>query len=186
MCRHHPGRRRRGAAPGRRAGSGPPGRLLGWTGRLLPSRSCPTPSTRPPSCGSGPRRCPTRLRGAGAARRLPDWPAFLAAQGVPEEHWNDASTLEAEGQPHLFFQRVPEPQAGKNRVHVDLVAVSSSATVSACPSCIPATRTRSGSPSGASGSGAGSRCARSAAGCTAGRHQGHVLTFADWVGLRSR
>jgi hypothetical protein len=43
---------------------------------------------------------------------------------VPGEHWNDASALEAEGQPRLYFQRVPEPKAGKNRVHVDLVAGS--------------------------------------------------------------
>lgn len=50
-----------------------------------------------------------------------DWPEFLAAQGVPEERWNDASALEAEGQPRIFFQRVQEPKAGKNRVHVDLL-----------------------------------------------------------------
>lgn len=53
---------------------------------------------------------------------FPDWPAFLAAQGVPEERWNDASALEAEGQPRIFFQRVPEAKVGKNRVHVDLLA----------------------------------------------------------------
>lgn len=51
-----------------------------------------------------------------------DWPAFLAAQGVPPERWNDASALESEGQPRIFFQRVPEPKTGKNRVHVDLLA----------------------------------------------------------------
>lgn len=51
-----------------------------------------------------------------------DWPAFLAAQGVPEEHWNDASALEAPGQPRIFLQKVPEPKAGKNRVHLDLLA----------------------------------------------------------------
>lgn len=50
-----------------------------------------------------------------------DWPAFLAAQGVPEDRWNDASALEAEGQPRIFFQKVPEPKTGKNRVHVDLL-----------------------------------------------------------------
>ncbi len=50
-----------------------------------------------------------------------DWPAFLAAQGLPEERWNDASALEAEGQPRLFFQRVPEARTVKNRVHVDLL-----------------------------------------------------------------
>lgn len=51
-----------------------------------------------------------------------DWPAFLAAQGVPEERWNDASALEADGQPRIFFQKVPEPKTVKNRVHLDLLA----------------------------------------------------------------
>lgn len=51
-----------------------------------------------------------------------DWPAFLAAQGIPEERWNDASALEAEGHPRIFLQRVTEPKAGKNRVHIDLLA----------------------------------------------------------------
>jgi hypothetical protein len=51
-----------------------------------------------------------------------DWPAFLAAQGVPEERWNDASALEADGQPRLFFQKVPEAKTVKNRVHIDLLA----------------------------------------------------------------
>jgi hypothetical protein len=51
-----------------------------------------------------------------------DWPAFLAAHGVPEERWNDASALEADGQPRIFLQRVPEPKTGKNRVHLDLLA----------------------------------------------------------------
>ncbi|MGL5816199.1 MAG: VOC family protein [Phycicoccus sp.] len=51
-----------------------------------------------------------------------DWPAFLAAQGVPEERWNAASAIEAEGHPRLFFQQVREAKAGKNRVHVDLLA----------------------------------------------------------------
>ncbi len=53
---------------------------------------------------------------------FPDWPAFLAANGVPEERWNDASALEAAGHPRIFFQRVPEPKTVKNRVHLDLLA----------------------------------------------------------------
>ena len=50
------------------------------------------------------------------------WPAFLAANGVPEDRWNDASAIEAAGQPRIFFQRVPEPKTVKNRVHIDLLA----------------------------------------------------------------
>jgi hypothetical protein len=53
---------------------------------------------------------------------FPDWPAFLAAQGVPPERWNDASALESRGHPRIFFQKVPEPKTVKNRVHVDLLA----------------------------------------------------------------
>jgi hypothetical protein len=51
-----------------------------------------------------------------------DWPAFLAAQGVPESEWNSAAALvDPSGQgPRLFFQRVPEPKTAKNRVHLDL------------------------------------------------------------------
>ncbi|GAA4407822.1 VOC family protein [Fodinibacter luteus] len=51
-----------------------------------------------------------------------DWPAFLAANGVPPQRWNDASAIEADGQPRIFFQRVPEPKTVKNRVHLDLLA----------------------------------------------------------------
>ncbi len=50
------------------------------------------------------------------------WPAFLAAQGIPEDQWNSASALidpESRG-PRLYFQRVPEPKVVKNRVHLDL------------------------------------------------------------------
>ena len=51
-----------------------------------------------------------------------DWPAFLTANGVPEEHWNDASAIEAAGHPRIFFQKVPEPKTVKNRVHIDLLS----------------------------------------------------------------
>jgi Glyoxalase-like domain len=50
------------------------------------------------------------------------WPAALAAWGVPESEWNSASALvdpEAKG-PRIYFQRVPEPKAAKNRMHLDL------------------------------------------------------------------
>jgi hypothetical protein len=51
-----------------------------------------------------------------------DWPAFLRAQAVPEDRWNDASAIEAQGHPRIFFQRVLEPKTVKNRVHIDLLA----------------------------------------------------------------
>lgn len=52
------------------------------------------------------------------------WEAFLAGLGVPESEWNRAAAAEdpdGEG-PRLFFQRVPEPASGKNRVHLDVRA----------------------------------------------------------------
>jgi hypothetical protein len=50
------------------------------------------------------------------------WPAFLAAQGIPDDQWNSASAvIDPEGRgPRLYFQRVPEPKVVKNRVHLDL------------------------------------------------------------------
>ena len=50
------------------------------------------------------------------------WPEALAAHGVPEDKWDSASAVvDPEGSgPRIFFQRVPEPKAGKNRVHLDL------------------------------------------------------------------
>ena len=54
----------------------------------------------------------------------PDWPTWLAAQGVPEEKWYAGFAIEAEGdaQPRIYFQQVPEPKTAKNRVHLDLLA----------------------------------------------------------------
>ena len=49
------------------------------------------------------------------------WEAFLAAQSVPREQWNSRSAIVGAG-PRVFFQQVPEPKAGKNRVHLDLHA----------------------------------------------------------------
>jgi hypothetical protein len=49
------------------------------------------------------------------------WPAFLAAQRVPEDQWNSRSAIVGDG-PRLFFQQVPEPKTVKNRVHLDLHA----------------------------------------------------------------
>jgi hypothetical protein len=50
------------------------------------------------------------------------WDAFLAAQGIPEERWNDASAIvDPDGRaPRIYFQRVPEGKVAKNRMHMDL------------------------------------------------------------------
>lgn len=52
------------------------------------------------------------------------WDQALDALGVPPERRNDASALvDPDGAgPRLFFQRVPEGKAVKNRVHLDLRA----------------------------------------------------------------
>jgi hypothetical protein len=44
--------------------------------------------------------------------------------GIPEEHWNDASAIiDPDGSgPRIYFQRVPEPKAVKNRLHLDVNA----------------------------------------------------------------
>jgi catechol 2,3-dioxygenase-like lactoylglutathione lyase family enzyme len=50
------------------------------------------------------------------------WPAFLTSVGVPESEWNSASAVvDPDGAgPRIYLQRVPEPKAGKNRLHLDL------------------------------------------------------------------
>ena len=50
------------------------------------------------------------------------WDNFLEAQGVPRDRWDSASAIvDPEGaKPRIFFQRVPEGKAVKNRVHLDL------------------------------------------------------------------
>ncbi len=52
------------------------------------------------------------------------WDAALQAWGVPESEWNSRSAAIPRdgGGPRLFFQRVPEGKAGKNRVHLDVRA----------------------------------------------------------------
>ena len=52
------------------------------------------------------------------------WDDWATAMGIPEENWNDARALvdpDGDG-PRLFFQRVPEDKAAKNRVHLDVNA----------------------------------------------------------------
>jgi Glyoxalase-like domain len=50
------------------------------------------------------------------------WPAFLEAMNVPKDQWDRASAIvdPDEKGPRLFFQKVPEPKATKNRVHLDV------------------------------------------------------------------
>jgi catechol 2,3-dioxygenase-like lactoylglutathione lyase family enzyme len=52
------------------------------------------------------------------------WPEFLRSIGVPEKEFNSASAVvDPDGTgPRLYFQRVPEPKTGKNRLHLDLNA----------------------------------------------------------------
>lgn len=52
------------------------------------------------------------------------WPAFLEAMNVPKDQWDRASAIvDPDGRgPRLFFQKVPEPKATKNRVHLDVNA----------------------------------------------------------------
>ena len=50
------------------------------------------------------------------------WEAWATQMGIPEERWNDQSAiLDPEGNgPRIFFQKVPEGKAAKNRVHLDV------------------------------------------------------------------
>src|ERR1035437_969961 len=50
------------------------------------------------------------------------WEDWARAEGIPEEHWNDAAGVEDPdgGGPRLYFQKVPEGKVAKNRVHLDL------------------------------------------------------------------
>ncbi len=52
------------------------------------------------------------------------WDAALDAWGVPKDQRNDASAVhDPDGKgPRLYFQRVPEGKAAKNRLHLDLRA----------------------------------------------------------------
>ena len=52
------------------------------------------------------------------------WEDLLQEMGVPEEQWTSRSAVVDPGGagPRIFFQRVPEPKAAKNRVHLDVRA----------------------------------------------------------------
>jgi catechol 2,3-dioxygenase-like lactoylglutathione lyase family enzyme len=56
--------------------------------------------------------------------RFDSWEAALEAFGVPRSEWNSRSAIvpvHGSG-PRVFFQRVPEPKAVKNRLHLDVRA----------------------------------------------------------------
>ncbi|WP_375491342.1 VOC family protein [uncultured Jatrophihabitans sp.] len=59
-------------------------------------------------------------------RGFDSWDAALDAWGVPAEHRNDrAAIVDPDGVgPRVFFQKVPESKAVKNRVHLDLRAAA--------------------------------------------------------------
>ena len=50
------------------------------------------------------------------------WKDALVAWGVPEEDHNKANAIvdPAGIGPRVYFQQVPEPKAGKNRLHLDV------------------------------------------------------------------
>ena len=52
------------------------------------------------------------------------WEAWAVANDLPRENWdNYASRVDPDGVgPRLYFQRVPEPKAAKNRCHLDVRA----------------------------------------------------------------
>lgn len=50
------------------------------------------------------------------------WQHFLREHSIPEEEWDKASAIvDPEGMgPRIYFQKVPERKADKNRLHLDL------------------------------------------------------------------
>jgi Glyoxalase-like domain len=50
------------------------------------------------------------------------WEDWAREKGIPEERWNDQSAIvDPEGAgPRVYFQKVPEGKAAKNRVHLDV------------------------------------------------------------------
>src|SRR4051794_25375775 len=50
------------------------------------------------------------------------WEDWLRQNNLPEEQWDSASAIvDPDGKgPRFYFQRVPEPKTGKNRLHLDV------------------------------------------------------------------
>ena len=52
------------------------------------------------------------------------WAEFASRNEIPRSDWRGA-VVDPSGQgPRLFFQTVPEPKTGKNRVHLDIGATA--------------------------------------------------------------
>jgi Glyoxalase-like domain len=56
-------------------------------------------------------------------RGFDSWDAFLDQMNVPEDKRNAFSAVvdPSGNHPRVLFQQVPEPKAGKNRVHLDII-----------------------------------------------------------------
>ena len=48
------------------------------------------------------------------------WGDYAAAEGIPRSEWRGAVVDPTGEGPRVFFQTVPEPKVGKNRVHIDI------------------------------------------------------------------
>lgn len=50
------------------------------------------------------------------------WEQWAAEHGVPESEWDTSRAIvDPDGKgPRIYFQKVPEPKAAKNRVHLDV------------------------------------------------------------------
>lgn len=65
---------------------------------------------------------PCLLPAPGTPRGYASWRDWLREKVIPQQQWNGASAAIDPGGngPRLFFQRVPEGKAAKNRVHLDV------------------------------------------------------------------
>ena len=105
-----------------------------------------------------------------------DWPSFLEAMDDPVQHQMDAAyaIVDADGEgPRVYFQKVPESKAGKNRVHLDVQRVRGPA---AGRRRAPRHRTRGGRAPG--------RCRRDAGGGLRRARPRHVGRHAGPRGQR--
>jgi hypothetical protein len=86
-----------------------------------------TPWTVTVDCASPARLAAFWAEALGYAPKPPpqgfgSWEEWLRSFDVPEDEWDDGAALwDPDGVgPHLSFLRVPEPKAGKNRLHLDV------------------------------------------------------------------